>query len=448
MVFSSLEFIFAFLPVFLVIYRILPKQFRNLWLVLGSFGFYSYGSLETPEYILYLFVSIVMNYSLGQLLADQEKYRKPLICAGVFFNVIPLVFFKLILEKIAFPIGISFFTFQNLSYIFDVYRGKSQPERSFIDYAAYISMFPQLISGPIVNYNSVKWQIHHRNYSGTEVLEGLKLFVLGLGAKVMIANRLGGLWNGVGSIGYESISTPLAWIGILAYSLQIYFDFLGYSVMAAGAGKMLGFQLPQNFYHPYAATSFRGFYRRWHMTLGVWFREYVYIPLGGNRKGTFTTVRNLFAVWILTSLWHGLTPNFILWGMSIFCLILLEKFVYGKYLQKYPLIGHCYLLALTPLMWLVFAISDWNDLCTYVTRLFPMLPQPERFIFVGDYLKYLKDYHVFLAAGIVFSFPWCERIWRRLEIWWVKVILLSVIFGVSVYYIYMGMNDPFLYFKF
>ncbi|MGN0334585.1 MAG: MBOAT family O-acyltransferase [Lachnospiraceae bacterium] len=448
MVFSSLEFIFIFLPIFLLVYRCLPNQYRNFWIAIGSFIFYSYGSIETPEYIFYFFLSILMNYALGQLISDNYRRRTPLLVLGIIFNIVPLAFFKAAIEGVVFPIGISFFTFQNLSYILDVYMRKSRPERSFTNYAAYISMFPQLIAGPIVTYNYVSEQLHHRIHTRKKVIQGIETFVLGLGAKVLIANRIGSLWNDIAVIGFESISTPLAWMGVIAYSLQIYFDFWGYSLMAIGMGKLLGFEFPKNFDHPYASVTFSEFFRRWHQTLGSWFREYVYIPLGGNRRGNFRTALNLILVWLLTSLWHGIHWNFLLWGMSICILILLEKFVIGKFLNKHRLIGHLYVIALIPMMWLIFSVTDFQAFCTYLTRLFPFIRQPDRIIYAKDYVKYFADYRWFFLAGILLCFPYFEKLWKKALNGWIKSVLLLGVFGLSVYCIYMGMNDPFLYFRF
>ncbi len=448
MIFSSLEFIFLFLPVFLLVYKFLPDRFRNLWIIFGSLVFYTCGSYKNPEYILYFLTTILCNYALGQLIFDNPKWRTPLTVLGVLCSLLPLAFFKLAAGRVAFPLGISFFTFQNLSYLLDVYHHRCQPERSFLHYAAYISMFPQLLSGPIVSFRSIRTQLHLRLLSRQKVLQGLELFVLGLGSKVLIANRLGGLWRGVSMIGYESISTPLAWMGILAYSLQLYFDFSGYSMMAAGLGKMLGFEFPRNFMHPYASVSFSDFFRRWHMTLGSWFRDYVYIPLGGNRRGTFLTIRNLLTVWLLTSLWHGIRWNYLCWGMSVGILIVLERFCYGKLLKKHRTLGHLYILSLTPMMWLVFALPDLSDFTVYLTRLFPVLPQPERMVFAGDWIAYLSDYAPFLLAGILLCFPAAESLWKKFPYIRIKALMLIVIFCLCIYSIYMGMNDPFLYFQF
>lgn len=448
MIFSSLEFIFIFLPIFLMVYYLLPQKFRNLWIFIGSLIFYSYGSLDTPQYIIYFLITILLDFSLGQLIYDLPRFRKGFLMIALSFNLLPLAFFKITIDRIIFPIGISFFTFQNLSYVLDVYFKTCNPERSLINYGAYISMFPQLIAGPIVTYTQISKQLQDRTHSLSLFIDGTEYFILGLGAKVLIANRIGSLWNDILMIGFESISTPLAWMGIIAYSLQLYFDFWGYSLMAKGMGKMLGFEFPKNFNHPYVSVTFSEFFRRWHMTLGSWFREYLYIPLGGNRNGNWNTAKNLIFVWLFTSLWHGINWNFLIWGMTICLFVLMEKFIYGNFLNKHRILGHIYVLSIIPLLWLIFSVTDLSALGIYFTRLFPWIPQPERIIFAKDYLKYMKQYDTFFFFGILLCFPAWEKLWKKMSLSLLKGILLLIIFGLSIYCIYRGMNDPFLYFRF
>ncbi len=338
MVFSSLEFVFRFLPVFLVIYYIVPGRWKNLWLFMGSLGFYFYGVRDTPFYFVLLVLSILVNYQIGILIGRCRirRFRKRWLVYGVIYNLFWLILFKyagfliqnlnLLLNMLkipvkwpviapVLPVGISFYTFQAISYLADVYRKTVPCERSLVGFGMYITMFPQLIAGPIVTYSSVRRQIGRRRITFQAIEDGLREFTIGLGCKVLLANRIGGLWSDVRTIGYDSISTPLAWLGLAAFSLQIYFDFCGYSLMAKGLGSMMGFQFPDNFHHPYMSLSMTEFWRRWHMTLGSWFREYVYIPLGGNRRGPLLAFRNLLAVWFLTGFWHGASWNFIIWGL-------------------------------------------------------------------------------------------------------------------------------------
>ena len=280
------------------------------------------------------------------------------------------------------------------------------------------------------------------------MLDGIGTFIFGLGLKVLLANPIGKMWAQVCAIGFESISTPLAWLAIAAFSFQIYFDFFGYSLMAVGLGKMLGFKLPKNFDHPYLSLTMTEFWRRWHITLGSWFREYVYIPLGGNRKGKITEFRNLLIVWLLTGIWHGAGYNFLLWGAVLFVIIGIEKLFLGKFLNKYPSVGHIYMALIIPVTWTIFAVEDLGQLGIFLSRMFPFFGQGVWSVFRYDYLKYLKLYFPFLIAGVLFStklpYKLLKRIKNRTVIW----VILAVIFAASVYCMYKGLDDPFLYFRF
>ena len=346
------------------------------------------------------------------------------------------------------PVGISFYTFQAVSYLVDVYRKTVPYERSMVGFGMYISMFPQLIAGPIVTYSSMRAQIGRRKVTFRAIEDGLREFTIGLGFKVLLANRVGGLWTEVQTIGYESISTPLAWLGLLAFSLQIYFDFCGYSLMAKGLGTMMGFKLPNNFNHPYMSLSMTEFWRRWHITLGSWFREYVYIPLGGNRRGALLTFRNLLAVWLLTGFWHGASWNFIIWGLLLFLIMSIERLGLLRVLERRRVIGHLYMMLTIPLTWLVFAVTDVRQILLYFQRLFPFLMKQSLFYFSGDYLKYGKLYAVSIAAGLVFMTDIPCRIYNRHKYSLVTAVVLLAVFWACVYCIRIGMDDPFLYFRF
>lgn len=349
MVFSSVEFILIFLPVFLSAYYITPVSYRNVILLLGSLIFYAYGE---PKFVLLLIASMFVNYFLARGIVFQnpksvavelsvelpdEKnadlsisrsfFNKLCFLIALILNLALLLVFKIAPGKIGLPLGISFFTFQSISYLIDVYRGEIAAEVSFIKLGTYICMFPQLVAGPIVAYHEVEATLNRPIVSSTDFDDGLKDFSVGLILKVLMADRLSLLWNEIAKIGYISAPSFLLWMGSVSYSLQIYFDFFGYSLMAIGLGKMLGFHLPKNFDLPYTATSIREFYRRWHMTLGRWFAKYVYIPLGGSRNGMKKTLRNLFVVWVLTALWHGVSINFVLWGMLLCFVIMIEKVI-------------------------------------------------------------------------------------------------------------------------
>ena len=471
MVFSSIAFIMYFMPVFFLVYYILPASYKNAWLFLASLGFYYYGVRGNPGYLLLMIMSVVVNFVAGKLIAAQKtkRARKAWLVVGIVYDLGWLILFKYLgflienlnalfgamhvkvqLEtwNLILPIGISFYTFQIISYLVDVYRRETKAEKSLISLGTYLCMFPQLIAGPIVNYHLIQEQLHKRKHSMVKVESGLKVFALGLAYKVLLANRVGHLWTEVTAIGYESISTPLAWMSIVAYSLQLYFDFQGYSLMAIGLGRMMGFDFPQNFNNPYMAVSMTDFWRRWHMTLGGWFREYVYIPLGGNRGGFAKTVRNMFVVWLLTGLWHGASWNFVLWGLLLFVLLFVEKAGLGKVLERHKALGHIYMILWIPLSWLVFVITDLSQLGIYLQKLFPFFGSTGTVLFQGDYLKYGKTYGIYLVLGILFATGVQEKLLKKNKnrLW--VILLLLALFWASVYCMYLGMDDPFLYFRF
>lgn len=471
MVFSSIAFIMYFMPVFFLVYYILPASYKNAWLFLASLGFYYYGVRGNPGYLLLMIMSVVVNFVAGKLIEVQKtkRARKAWLVVGIVYDLGWLILFKYLgflienlnalfgamhvkvqLEtwNLILPIGISFYTFQIISYLVDVYRRETKAEKSLISLGTYLCMFPQLIAGPIVNYHLIQEQLHKRKHSMEKVESGLKVFALGLAYKVLLANRVGHLWTEVTAIGYESISTPLAWMSIVAYSLQLYFDFYGYSLMAIGLGRMMGFDFPQNFNNPYMAVSMTDFWRRWHMTLGGWFREYVYIPLGGNRGGFAKTVRNMFVVWLLTGLWHGASWNFVLWGLLLFVLLFVEKAGLGKVLERHKVLGHIYMILWIPLSWLVFVITDLSQLGIYLQKLFPFFGSTGTVLFQGDYLKYGKTYGIYLVLGILFATGVQEKLLKKNKnrLW--VILLLLALFWASVYCMYLGMDDPFLYFRF
>ena len=471
MVFSSIAFIMYFMPVFFLVYYILPASYKNAWLFLASLGFYYYGVRGNPGYLLLMIMSVVVNFVAGKLIEAQKtkRARKAWLLVGIVYDLGWLILFKYLgflienlnalfgamhvkvqLEtwNLILPIGISFYTFQIISYLVDVYRRETKAEKSLISLGTYLCMFPQLIAGPIVNYHLIQEQLHKRKHSMVKVESGLKVFALGLAYKVLLANRVGHLWIEVTAIGYESISTPLAWMSIVAYSLQLYFDFYGYSLMAIGLGRMMGFDFPQNFNNPYMAVSMTDFWRRWHMTLGGWFREYVYIPLGGNRGGFAKTVRNMFVVWLLTGLWHGASWNFVLWGLLLFVLLFVEKAGLGKVLERHKALGHIYMILWIPLSWLVFVITDLSQLGIYLQKLFPFFGSTGTVLFQGDYLKYGKTYGIYLVLGILFATGVQEKLLKKNKnrLW--VILLLLALFWASVYCMYLGMDDPFLYFRF
>lgn len=472
MVFSSLEFLFVFLPIFLVLYYCLLEKYRNGLLFAGSILFYGIGE---PTYLFLILYSVLVNYLFGLFISHCMNYpiRKRLwLIISLLYNFGLLFYFKYMdffleninmvlretgsslqftLLQLVLPLGISFYTFQIVSYIIDVYRGTIPVEKSFINLGAYLCMFPQLIAGPIVVYSDIHKELENRKLSIVNLDEGLKVFILGLGVKVILANQIGTLWNEVCMIGFESISTPLAWLGAAAYSMQLYFDFWGYSLMAIGLGKMLGFHMPVNFNHPYTARSVTDFWRRWHITLGAWFREYIYIPLGGNRRGRLKTLRNLFIVWFLVGFWHGADWNFILWGLLIFVLQVIEKNLLLPLLKKENIIAkvlsHAYMILYILVSWTIFAISDFDQLCIYLARMFPFFGLGNT-LNPTDFVKYLTTYAPLLFICLFFCTEYPKRLAEKLEQKLLNVGISLAIFWYAVYYLSIGLNNPFLYFRF
>ena len=370
MVFSSLIFLYIFLPIVLLIYYACPRGGKNFCLLVASLIFYAWGE---PVYVLGIVASVIFNYFFGIIL---EKHRKKyLLAINIFFNLAYLGFFKytdfaigtmnklfgtdISLLKIALPIGISFYTFQALSYTIDVYRGEVKAGRNIIDFGTYITMFPQLIAGPIVRYKTIALGLRTRKETMEDLAEGVVRFATGLGKKVLIANSIGQIWDTVRTGALEEMTTAAVWIGMVSFTLQIYFDFSGYSDMAIGLGRMFGFRFNENFDRPYISRSITEFWRRWHISLSTWFKEYVYIPLGGNRKGTKRQLINLFIVWTLTGLWHGAAWTFVAWGLYYGILLIIEKLWLGKLLDKLPgFISWIYTILIVILGWGIFGLAD------------------------------------------------------------------------------------------
>lgn len=464
MVFSSIEFLLFFLPLFLLLYGVTPKHMKNVILLLGSLIFYAFGE---PKYLMLLMVSVLVNYFLGLHLArgarqkskdkkqkrsKLDKKRKLLLIIAVTGNIAVLILFKVGIGANGLPLGISFYTFQILSYLIDVYRGEEGKETSFLRFATYITMFPQLLSGPIVNYGEVRDALYDREFSAESIQEGLKVFTAGLGCKVLLADRLGLLWREVQVTGFESISTPLAWIAAVAYSMKLYFDFYGYSLMAVGLGRMLGFSLPSNFKNPYMARSVRDFYRRWHITLGRWFCRYVYIPMGGSRKGELRTVGNLLLVWLLTSLWHGSRAHFLLWGILLWLLIVIERQLEalgaGKLFSKGPmkLVPHLYLWFVIPVSWMCFAIGDMSQLRIYLGRMFGFVEGIR--VSAGDWRNALMNYGLLFAVGAFACTPACRKVFRKCKDSLPGMLALIALFWLCVRRLQVEGQNPFMYFRF
>ncbi len=424
----------------MLLYLFIPEKYRNIVLLSGSLLFYAAGE---PYYVLLLILSILINYGAGKLILDKEKKTaKNVLILSLIYNFGMLFIFKYwdfaagILNRLSagetipvlslsLPLGISFYTFQIVSYLFDCYRGKWKEKTDFVSFAAYVTMFPQLVAGPIVKYEEVAERMKARKIRAKSVESGLKLFSIGLGLKVLLANQIGTLWNTLMSAGPGNLSAAAAWMGAFAYSFQIYFDFWGYSLMAKGLGKMLGFRIPRNFNDPYTSRSVSEFWRRWHITLGRWFREYLYIPLGGNRKGFFRTMFNLFVVWSLT----------------------LEKKGFGKWLESKKIAGHLYVILLIPVTWMVFAITDMRQLLHYLQNMIGIHLSD---VIVGSeqVVRYLKEYGVLFIFCILFSTSCPMDLYRKYKQKWYVIAIIVVIFCLSVYEIMSGSDNPFLYFRF
>ncbi|MBC5626652.1 MBOAT family protein [Clostridium sp. NSJ-49] len=458
MVFSSILFIFRFLPLALGIYYLTPKKYKNFILLILSLIFYSWGE---AKYFVIMISSIIVDYFVSRGI---EKYQEKksikigLLCISICFNLGMLFFFKyfnffidninsilgLTLNhvKITLPLGISFYTFQTMSYTIDVFRGKVSAEKNIISFGAFVCLFPQLIAGPIVKYTDINKELKERKMNANQIEDGIELFILGLGRKVLIANNIGMLWTEVEGLGFSNISSILAWLGVIAFAFQIYFDFSGYSLMAIGLGKMLGFNFPQNFNNPYISRSITEFWRRWHITLGSWFREYVYIPLGGNRVNKGRLVFNLFIVWFLTGFWHGASYNFIMWGIYFFILIGIEKLGLLKFLENHKIFSHIYSIFFILIGWALFAVTDLSQLKILFERLFNMNGGI-------DWIYYIRNYGVTLIVATLFSTPIIEITYRRVvKSKLINTLILMGIFIISIAYLVDATYNPFLYFRF
>ena len=458
MVFSSTLFLFRFLPIAMAIYFLTPKKLKNLTIFILSLFFYSWGEVR---YFPIMILSVIVDYTAGQGIkrfGHKKLYRRLFLTMSLVVNLGMLFFFKyanffitninaltgltLPTVALALPLGISFYTFQTLTYTIDVYFNKVEPEDNIINFAAFVVLFPQLIAGPIVKYTDINKELQDRKVDLAQIEDGVKTFIYGVGKKVLIANNLGLLWDEAIAIGFENLSTPMAWLAIAGFGLQIFFDFSGYSTMAIGLGKMLGFNFPQNFNYPYISKSVTEFWRRWHITLGSFFREYLYIPLGGNRKGPMRTYINLFVVWFATGFWHGADWNFIFWGLFFFVFIVIEKAFLLKYLEKSKVLSRIYLLGLVLVSWAIFQITDLGQLGVYISRMFA-------FDFGTDWLYYIRNYGVILLVGIIFSIPVIPNLYKKIEhIKIVPIITCGLILAASVAYLVDASYNPFLYFRF
>ncbi|QGM29047.1 MBOAT family protein [Bacillus sp. N3536] len=461
MVFSSLLFLFLFLPAVLALYYCSPRRIRNLILFLTSLIFYAWGE---PIYIVIMLVSTLTDYSFG-LLLDRPNLtslkRKWIVACSIIVNLALLSYFKyadfliqnvntllgtsIPLTDLPLPIGISFYTFQSMSYIIDVYRGTAKAQRNWIDFGTFVALFPQLVAGPIVKYSTIAEQLHKRTENIKMFAEGVRRFTIGLAKKVLLANNIGLLWDTISNTNPDTLTVLTAWLGIIAFAFQIYFDFSGYSDMAIGLGLMFGFRFNENFNKPYIAQSITDFWRRWHISLGSWFREYVYIPLGGNRRGLVIQMRNILIVWLLTGFWHGASWNFIAWGLYFGVILLMEKWWGLKLLFRLPRwTRHVYALVLILIGWVLFAFDQPSLILSYLSAMAGLNHQA---LWNNDTLYFFYTNIILLLILIIASLP--KKQWpRKNELSFLHLVWYGFLFFLSVSYLVDATFNPFLYFRF
>ena len=476
MIFSSLLFLFKFLPIVLTVYFLVPAFLRNFVLFAASLIFYSWGE---PVYVLIMLFSTAVDFIHGKLvykykMSDQQGKAKAAVISSVVINLSLLGFFKyadfflasvnnifgadIALLNIALPIGISFYTFQTMSYSLDIYMNDEKPQNNIISFGTYVALFPQLIAGPIVRYRDIARELTDRHENIDNFFIGIRYFVCGLGKKVLLANNIGLLWKNIKAMEYAELNVTMAWLGITAFAFQIYFDFSGYSDMAIGLGRMFGFKFPANFNYPYISRSITEFWRRWHISLGAWFREYVYIPLGGNRVSSLKHIRNILAVWLLTGLWHGAAYNFILWGIYFGIILLMEKKTgLLKALEKLPhFIGHIYAILLILIGWVIFEFDSMSGMGNYFKAMIGINGAG-----FGDMsvLYTLKEYGVLLIVLILAATPLPKLLVKKVfdKMAASKISFLSFVMenafniGILLFataYLTDASYNPFLYFRF
>ena len=466
MVFSSLYFLFLYLPIVLLIYYITPLKWRNLFLLVVNLVFYGWGE---PVYILLMLFTIVVDYFSGLAVArckgqGNDRGAKIAVAAALVLNLAILFFFKywdlvattlqhvglnMPVLELALPIGISFYTFQTMTYPVDVYRGDAEAQRSLVNFGTFVTLFPQLIAGPIIKYKELADQMTYRTHSPEQFASGVQVFVVGLAKKVLLANNIGKLWDVYLALPTDQLTVAGAWLGVLAFSLQLYFDFSGYSDMAVGLGRMLGFEFPRNFNYPYISKSVTEFWRRWHISLGSWFREYLYIPMGGNRVKKPRLFFNLFVVWAATGIWHGASWNFLIWGLYFAVLIIAEKAFLGKVLEKLPAaVQHIYTLFLVLVSWAIFAVEDFAHMGSYLRAMFGMAPGG---LTNDNVWYYFTSFLPMLIIAVAASTPLAAKLWKRLPVRAVKIVLPVLLLAgliLSTAYLVDGTYNPFLYWNF
>ena len=476
MVFSSLTFLFAFLPITLILYYLVPKKAKNIVILISGLVFYAWGE---PIYVLVMILSTFIDYTAGRIIDkydDRPKIRTACLLVSLIMNIGLLATFKylgFIIEalnagfgiaipnpNLPLPIGISFFTFQSMSYTIDLYRRQIKVQKNAASFMAFVTLFPQIVAGPIVRYEDIQNEIDDRTITEKMIGDGISRFIVGLGKKVLIANNIGLLWTEIKAMDYGEISAVTAWLGILAFTFQIYFDFSGYSDMAIGLGKMMGFHFPENFNYPYMSHSVAEFWRRWHITLGDWFKSYIYFPMGGSRKGLPRTIINLLVVWTITGIWHGASWNFMLWGTYFGILIVIERLFLGKVLEKIPsFFSWLYTFIMVVFGWVMFdavapgTVSFGNvfeQIWTFISAMFG-----GNGVFIDDTAtNYIVNYGIIFAVCIFGSSDVLKTIAdyiRKKAPTWVQYgfpVVDTVIMLASVAYLSTSNYNPFLYFNF
>ena len=465
MLFTSISFLYYFLPVLIIIYFITPKKYKNIILLIASLLFYLYGE---PKYVFLMIAEIIIAY-IGAILIDKYKNQsKNILITTLFIHVFLLIIFKytdfiiqtindisnanIKLLNIALPIGISFYTFQIISYVIDVYNGKVKVQKNIINLATYVSLFPQLVAGPIVRYQTVEKELDDRVHSFNNFAYGIRRFSIGLAKKVLIANALGELCNKAFALNETTII--FYWIFGISYMLQLYFDFSAYSDMAIGLGRIFGFNFPENFNYPYISKSITEFWRRWHISLSTWFKDYVYIPLGGNRDGKYKQIRNILIVWLLTGIWHGANWTFLIWGLLFGIILIIEKIFLNKFMEKLPsFVRRIYVLFIVMILFIIFNSDNMQVAFTNIKGLFGMNKE----VFINDYtLHYLKSYSLVLIVALLGSTPLIKILIDKLRknkyvnniINILEPILIVMILFVVTSYLIDNSYNPFLYFRF
>ena len=460
MLFSSITFLYYFLPILLIIYLIVPNKLKNLILFIFSLLFYFYGE---PKYIIILLLSCLVNYISARLIERYNKQSKIILVLTISYNIIQLLYFKytdffisnintifntnIALLRVIMPIGISFFTFQTLSYVVDVYRKDVKASKSFIDFATYVSLFPQLVAGPIVRYKTIAEELKKRKTTYDTFGNGVKRFIIGLAKKILIANVIGELCSAL--VTMESPTVISSWISAISFTLQIYFDFSGYSDMAIGLGLMFGFHFLENFNYPFIAKSITDFWRRWHISLSSFFRDYVYIPLGGNRVNYIKWFRNLFVVWFLTGFWHGAAWNFIIWGLYFAVLLVLEKKLWGKYLEKTKIFKHIYTLFFVVISFVIFNANSLSEVINSLKNMFCL----SSLEFINkETIYHIRNYLVIIVIALIASTPFIKNIFNKTKnnklLDALEIIYYFVLFIIITAFLIDSSFNPFLYFRF